>query len=343
MTDESKAVVVRENGGALTSEKTRALWAAQGSNLSPEASRVLGMVGDHYDLSPALGEVMILGNKVYVSLEGYLTIAQRHSAYRGYELRPMTDQERKEAKVGADEHAWVAKVYRDGWPHPSVGYGVAKEDRIPNANIRQFARELAESRAFRRALRGAFRVNVTEDEMELADAGSVTNVRTGEPMPAVSVIVNRDTGEIVDAIAVDVGEPPAPTEEKPVEPDFTTFWATVKAKGLKPKEVHELLGVTSLKDWQGSLLDAIERVDRHIAARDFKPRPSDDDGHGRSLDQMRAEATTLYDKAESLGEPLPHWGQGSSREALAEWIGKARQHVRGLEAQISLFGPGDGQ
>lgn len=246
-TNGSNAIALRDSrpAGLQRASQTKAVWAGAGSNLTPETARALAIVGQHYGLDPALGEVMILGNRVYVTMEGYTRIAESHPEYDGHNLRPLTEQERKEAMVDPLEHAWLCEVFRKDRRVPILGYGVASERTIQARPIQSFAREMAQKRAMHRALRAAFRASV----------------------PPVEIEVDGATGEIIDRETR-----PAP-EATAVQPDWSRFWAKVNSWGLTRDQVHQLLGVESVKDWRGSLSEALDKLSLAVTrARDDERR-----------------------------------------------------------------------
>jgi len=242
MAAESREIVVRSRDrdvATIPGDRTRAIWAGVGSQaMNAEIVRALAIVGEHYQLDPALGQVLILGSKVYISKDGYLAIAQRNPNFEGLQTRPMTDAERKDAKAASDEHCWVCAVYRKGWRVPAVAWGSASERTIQMKTIVPYAREMAEGRAIRRALKLAFGLDLPDADQPIVVDGSTGEVITRETLPAVS----------------DVAEP----RVAEIGPDWRTFWAKTKALGLTQEQVHEALRVDSVKDFDGSLAEAID-------------------------------------------------------------------------------------
>lgn len=239
---EERSIAVR-NGGQLAASETRALWAGAG-NANSEVMHQLGKLGDHYGLSAALGEIMILGNKVYIPLEGYISLAERNPAYDGYEIWPLTEAERTAAKAGNDEHAWGCNVYRKDRSHPSRGYGFASDRTVQAAPLKAFAREVAQARAFRRALRAAFRATVPP-----VDEDGMLEIPTN--------------GTVVVSVSAPEDVPP-----KPPAPPWDSFWIAVEGLGVSRDEAHRILGVESIKDWTGSLEEAYQRIEKHVAAKE---------------------------------------------------------------------------
>lgn len=275
-----KSLTIRENGDLLPAEKTRAVWAASGTGTSPEANRALAMIGDHYDLDPALGEIVLLGGKVYITAEGYQRIADSHPQYDGMELRPMAEDERKSMKVGDEEQAFVCFVHRKDRSFPSVGYGIASARNIAMGSMKVFERELAQKRAMHRALRGAFRAGYADYDEAM--------------------------GAIEDAQIVTVEErPQIDAPPKGIAPDWAKFWLHTKGAGASPEEVHQALGVDSVKEWQGSLEEAITVVERYILTGDTEAAPSETFEQAFPRDTVPA-------------EPEPTGGNGKPAKAAAE-------------------------
>lgn len=314
MTD--TALVVRNGNTTLAPESTKTLWMSAGDKaMTPEHARVLAMIGDHYQLDPAIGEIIVLGGKAYITAEGYVTLAERHSQYNGMELWPLSEAERKAIKAGPDDHAWGCRIHRKDRPFPVVGYGVANPVNIQMSTIKVFARELAETRAIRRAMRLTFRVNVPDRDF---------------------LIDTEDAAELAGLHIEDTNAGFAPPAEP--SPDWATFWAQAANYGLSDDDVHGLLGVASMKDWNHPMSEAVRLMDAFVAKRDMPPHVDPDEGRERTLDEMRAEYRGLMDKANTLGQPIEVGKTSWDREELAGRLAKARLHVRGIEAQIDLFG-----
>lgn len=310
MAVEQRAVAVRQHDDPTA---TKAVWVSAGStNLTPDQARALGMVGQRYDLDPALGEVMILGNKVYITMEGYLRIAEQHPEYDGYELWPLTEQERGQMRIAETEDAWGCRVWRKGRQHPAVGYGHASAANISMGTMKPFSSEVAQKRAFHRALRTAFRARVPGPDEALSQA---------DDRGVVSVI-----GEVVD------DKPP-----KPPAPDWSGFWLAVKQLGVTDEQVHQVLGVASVTDWDGTLESAYEKV------RLWKRQHGDKPAKQYEIAPLRERYAKLAEKAEALGivvEPLTEDMAGV--EILR--LGRELQSVISFrEAGIPPSNPGDGE
>lgn len=78
---------------------------------------------------------------------------------------------------------------------------------------------------------------------------------------------------------------PEPDDDSP---RWTAFWSQVKALGIEPDKVHQMLGVTSMKDWlkQGkSLDDAIKVLADKIASGEVK-EPTRDPETLQTVDEL---------------------------------------------------------
>jgi hypothetical protein len=319
MIDQQKSLALRPNGIESHPEQTKAVWAAAGgAALSAEVVKALALVGQHYNLDPALGELMILGNKVYITLEGYLRVAEQHPAYEGYELWALTVDERKALKVGDDEHGFGCRVWRKDRRFPSVGYGVASDRSIQAGPIKVFARELAEKRAIHRAHRMAFRVGLPDAEDAIQQYEQTGRV-------ALPVIEQAPTTE---------PEPPALPR-----PDWASFWIHVKGLGVEHEEAHRILGVASVKDWAGSLEEAVTTIEKYVLTRDKataieKPQAPPETPKSWTRPELQAKYHELSDQADTLSIPHdtfdPKWPN-------AELLNRCRElKVRCREAELAI-------
>jgi hypothetical protein len=287
VTDESRAVAVRSltEVRRLNYEETGVIWASAGADVkSPEVRKALALIGERYELDPALGEVMILGGKVYITVEGYLRIADQQPMYDGYKMWPMSDDERKAYRVADDEFAYIAEVYRKDRRFPGVGYGVASDATVSMAPMRLHKREVAEGRALRRALKVAFRASIPnyDDALE--------SIEQYQPV-AVQI-----------AAAPDVAPPPP-------SPDWSKFWVHAKGIGAEHDEVHRALGVQSMKDWPGSIDQAVAALEKYVLQRDQtpaepppQPKPvPETTAKPQTREQINADYDREYDRSLVLG------------------------------------------
>jgi len=76
------------------------------------------------------------------------------------------------------------------------------------------------------------------------------------------------TTDMPDAAAEQAFTPPAPPKVTPKQDEWRAFWDQAEGLGLPQDQVHEMLGVTSLKEWtdQGKTLDeAIKVISEKLA------------------------------------------------------------------------------
>lgn len=304
MSSDQRALAVRTgNLPEPTPLQTRAVWISAGTALTQEQSRALGMVGEHYRLDPALGEIMILDNRVYITLAGYTTIAQRNPLCEGIETWPLSDDERTAGKIAADEHAWGCRVFRRGWRVPAVDWGVASERAILPAVKKLTARDLAKARAVRRACKLAFGVDL--------------------PDPDQGVVVDTATGEILvqaPMAGTELAEPKA----REVKPDWARFWAQIKSWGLTRDDVHEALRLPSVTQYDGSLAEALDvcrawQIQKADAARRSARadsltafEPNDEEWEALAATAEGDHESVTSDTPPTLDEPVPsmaNWGE----------------------------------
>ena len=135
-----------------------------------QEAMLIAHAAQKYDLDPLMGEVSVLGAKLYTTLPGVRKSARKAAAAQGRRYsertRPATRPEYEAAACGDKEHYWICDVVIDGGDDSFVGHGFASADNVPIAAIwrdRQLVgydprviRNMAENRAVRRALVAAF-------------------------------------------------------------------------------------------------------------------------------------------------------------------------------------------
>ncbi len=57
------------------------------------------------------------------------------------------------------------------------------------------------------------------------------------------------------------------------DPDFKRFWAIIKGMGINENNAHQILGVTSMKEWKGTLDEAIMLIGKTLTDLLKKKRP----------------------------------------------------------------------
>lgn len=252
----------------ISPKETKGLWS---SKLSEGEVSALAIVGHHLQLSPALGHLKVLGGNLYVTLIGYLAIAQRHPMFEGIEGPvPVTTEERNAMMIAETDHAWKAQIWRKDKKFPFLGYGRAnaKNVKLFNAGDFDYLMEMAQNRAVRRALKLAFLIDVPESL-------SVEDVNTD---PRFYATVKDPTWD----------KPPLPAG-----PDWPQFWTLCKEAGADQDEVHAILGIESIADFDGTLDDALAKVRWAKSEQKIDPRQ-------RALDRREEATDPLF-----MNEPPP--------------------------------------
>lgn len=166
----SETAAIQKALASLTSAGWTVGEGKKASAPSREQAFLVARASVAYGLDPLMGELLVLGNKLYVTAAGL----RRHAATRGLRriaTRPLNAVEREEHRVGEDEEAWIAEVYVRDEDLPFVGYGYADPLNSAVATVyrwedgnrssfldRRILRGHAETRAVSRALRLAFAV-----------------------------------------------------------------------------------------------------------------------------------------------------------------------------------------
>lgn len=149
-------------------------------DLNQEQARQLAQIAIAYDLDPFMGHLIPYEGQPYVTLDGYLRIADRQDAYDGFDHRPATEDERRGLQAHDDEVIWVAEVHRKDRSRPTRAYGRAggPGERNPlvsgrNKKSSVFISPMDQAlvRALRKALRMSFSLNLPFS----ADDDRVTN------------------------------------------------------------------------------------------------------------------------------------------------------------------------
>ncbi len=181
---QTRAAAVDSQQASLMLPTFKAMWPKEYES-SPAAMLALAKVSIAYGLDPLMGEIIVLGGKLYVTFEGRLRKAMDHEQYAGLECRPATEEERAAFRAAETDHVWRAEIYRRDWQKPVVGWGrVTLTDSNPVA--RQWPQAQAEKRAKARALRDAFSIPLPNAEEAAEYEGSPQRYIDGE------------TGEITD-------------------------------------------------------------------------------------------------------------------------------------------------
>lgn len=124
------------------------------------------LVAQKYDLDPLMGHVMVLpkGGKPYITRDGYLHVAHRSGQLDGIEVM-------EETETPTAFRAKVA-VWRKDMSRPFA----FTADYPKNGGNKEFAKEMALTRAERRALKRAFNISddITQGEVVAIDAYDAT-------------------------------------------------------------------------------------------------------------------------------------------------------------------------
>lgn len=180
-----------------------------------------------YGLDPLMGEVSVLGAKLYTNLSGVRKSARDIARKQGMRYlertRPATEDECKAAHVDASEHYWVCDIVIDG-EESFRGHGFASTQNVGIAAMfrngqmvgfdQRVIRNMAENRACRRALVACFGLPFSDEEEKQAF----------EAAPAAGLTVSPVTGltsiypALPDRPAVVYDLPPRPEAEAPKPP-----------------------------------------------------------------------------------------------------------------------------
>jgi len=86
-------------------------WADTDSGAIPTVYKMQAIcISMKYSILPSLGQLMILGNKVYVTVAGASTLAKRQKLIKSYSYRPPTKEEKDAYQIGTKEFYVVIKV-----------------------------------------------------------------------------------------------------------------------------------------------------------------------------------------------------------------------------------------
>ncbi|MBA7699770.1 hypothetical protein ES703_108473 [subsurface metagenome] len=108
------------------------------TNKPLEAPQLTSLItwGVNLGLKPWLGHVCIYFGKPYISIDGYYYKNNERERPFAISTRPMNDQERKDYKLGEDDHGYIAEGRdRDGVVVAN-GTGIATKDEIEGKSKR---------------------------------------------------------------------------------------------------------------------------------------------------------------------------------------------------------------
>jgi len=153
-------------------------------NISDKGAYQLARLSIAYGLDPFLKELVILGDNVYPTVAALQRKANEDNDYLGEEIRPCTDQERKEFYYpeGPPEHEylWICKVHHAKRKFPAIGYGRASNANVKMSTMQIWLPEMAQKRARGRAYRIFFNISIpTIEEMYEFEDGSRMQKNSG--------------------------------------------------------------------------------------------------------------------------------------------------------------------
>jgi hypothetical protein len=210
--------------------------------------------------------------------DGWLSLAARACPERwaGPPItEPVTDKEFKR-ELCDDEDAWVWKASgktKDG--SESIAYGWLKRKEWEKAKAANTpAGELPGNQARVRAIKRWVRETFPEARKKMMELTSEWLARGREKgIDEVQRVIEAEY-HIVTEVEGSSGSD-APTFTRNGQPDWAKFWAYQKEKGLDEEQVHDMVGVSSLKeDWVGkgkTLEEADEAIDRALEAEKVTP------------------------------------------------------------------------
>ena len=148
-----------------------------GELLAPQVVKGLAAYAFKYNLDPGRGHVVLMYSQPYITLDGYLYHAAKTGVPFNLASRPLTDLERKQYKIGEDDHAWVCEIERLDKGSTLVGQGIVTADEVKAKSTRSPGKlrspvvaahpwQLAQKRAEWQALRRAFPIGASPAEEE---------------------------------------------------------------------------------------------------------------------------------------------------------------------------------
>lgn len=195
-----------------------------------QEAKLIAHAAAKYDLDPLMGEVSVLGAKLYTNLVGVRKCARKIARLSGRKYceatRPATVEEARAAAITENEHYWIADIIIDGGEESFRGHGFASNDNVAIAALwrdRQLVgydprviRNMAENRAVRRALVAAFGLPFADPEDAREEAPTVPSTATQQPSAGPTEVYPAipATPESRPTVVVDVAPQPEPV---PVE------------------------------------------------------------------------------------------------------------------------------
>lgn len=126
-----------------------------------------------YGLDPYRGHVVLMYDKPYITIDGYLYHANKVNVPYSLESRPLNDEELKNFRAKENAHTWLSKVKFTKTGEEVVGYGVVTNEEITEESkgkpgqlrspvVAKHPQLLAQKRAEWQVLRRAFPIGGEE-------------------------------------------------------------------------------------------------------------------------------------------------------------------------------------
>lgn len=145
---------------------------ATGEVLAPNMIQALVNYARKYKLDPERGHIVLMYGKPYITIDGYLYHANKAGIKYSLISRPMSTEELQLYKIGATDHAWIARAEFTEEHAYFTGVGIVTYDEMSARSNRDNTRlrspvvaahpwQLAQKRAEWQALRRAFPIGET--------------------------------------------------------------------------------------------------------------------------------------------------------------------------------------
>jgi hypothetical protein len=187
--------------------------------LTAADKKALAIAAITYGFDPIMNEISIYQGRPYISIDGRYRKAQETGKLDGVETRPANKQERIDWEIPDGDYFFRSEVYVKGIPRPFVGWGRIYEAETHGKGFKPVEKNpqrMAEKRAEAQALRKAFHIPLPSYEdigtEELTETVSHYDIETE------GRIVDKGTGEIIDAEDFWPDNIEKPVKETPAEP-----------------------------------------------------------------------------------------------------------------------------
>src|SRR6267378_3211556 len=159
-------------------------FARRNWDISPEQAAILKCMTEDLQLSVAVGDLMLLDNKWYVTHAGLLRVARR-SHCSGIRVQPL----REFSDPSSGRWVFKATVYKSPRSRGFVGYGDADPSNVSSL-VHGAEMRVAETRAVNRALRKAYGIGLCSVE----ELGWAPRPKTLEPPDESKTSANGSNG-----------------------------------------------------------------------------------------------------------------------------------------------------